>query len=88
MSRFSPTERVIFVGEDAMRMHRDAPKFYPEVGTVGVVVTHTGTLFDGLLENDEAACVVQWPEGKTSAPGMWLAFDRDLAFFSEGEATA
>ena len=36
---------------------------------------------NGLLENDEAACVVQWPEGKTSAPGMWLAFDRDLAFF-------
>ena len=88
MSGFSPSERVIFLGEDAMRMHQDAPKFYPKVGTVGVVVAHTGTPFDGLLEDDDAACVVQWPEGATSAPGMWLAFDRDLAFYSDGEVPA
>lgn len=64
MKKFYVGQKVRFVNAVA---HNECPAFYPEVGTVGKVV----------IANDRD-CLVQWPEGRTSASGRWYAYKSDL----------
>ena len=88
MSKFQPGDTVLFVGDEAVRMHRNSPKFYPHVGTVGIVIESAGTPFDGLVEAGDDVCLVQWHGGGVEGPGHWLTFDKTLAAFSDGEGAA
>lgn len=88
MSQFCPGDMVLFIGDEAARMHCNSPKFYPHVGTVGVVIEAAGTPFDGLVEAGDGVCLVQWHGGGVEEPGHWLTFDKTLASYSEGEGSA
>ena len=65
---FQPGDRVEFTD---MVLHRQAPNYYPRIGTVGTVV----------LRNDEDCDVyVQWPKGTTSLDDRWWASPDTLRF--------
>lgn len=52
-------DKVVFISENK---HKENPRFYPEVGTVGTV-----------LGRDANTCaLVKWKEGSTSLDGQWL----------------
>lgn len=53
--------------------HETAPEFYPEVGTVGFLISPMDTSFAGTdYVVDEPVVVVQWPKGSTSKKDLWL----------------
>lgn len=52
---------VIFIDEE---LHKNAPEYYPSVGTVGKI-----------LAEDEDGYKIQWPEGSTEGDGIWRASD-------------
>lgn len=52
-------DHVVFIGDRGGR--RPNPIWYPEIGTVGVVIKPSG--------KDEV--YVQWPDGSTSDEGRW-----------------
>ena len=51
------------------KAHEEMPDFYPEVGTVGIIVSVEGTDFEHLVDD----FAVQWPRGTTS----WSAYGHD-----------
>ena len=58
VKKFKKGDRVEFIDQD---LHIFEPRWYPEVGTIGEVVSAHG---DGTY-------IVQWPEGKTACNGRW-----------------
>ena len=56
--------QVRFINAEA---HEELPDFYPEVGTVGLLISPEGTSFIDIVDD----YVVQWPEGSTSLNDIW-----------------
>lgn len=54
-------------------LHELTPIYYPPVGTIGV--------FHEAL--DDGTICVRWPEGSTSAPGVWFCWPADVEFVDE-----
>lgn len=55
--------------------HEEAPWFYPEVGTIGTIVSTKGTVFENM---DDLPYVVQWAEGTTSDEDLLGVADRNI----------
>ena len=62
-NNFQVGDEVVFVNSE---MHEENPQWYPEVGTVGVVVDIWKPVHD-----DDFTTMVQWPEGSTSGINKW-----------------
>lgn len=59
--------------------HEEMPWCYPEVGTIGIVVSVKGTDFEGLVDD----FAIQWPNGATSMKDCWLANEGSLELVKE-----
>lgn len=74
--------KVRFINAEA---HEEMPEFYPEVGTIGVIVPVKGTDFERLVDD----FAVQWPEGSTEYAGVgtrgdcWLSDEESLELVEE-----
>lgn len=63
MSKFKVGDKVLFIDKEA---HEQFPRYYPKVGTIGIVET-SGTV-DGWI---------QWPGSSTSQDDRWIcAYDK------------
>lgn len=58
------------------KAHEEMPEFYPEVNTIGIVISVKGTDFEGFVDD----FAVQWPEGSTASVvgDCWLAGEESL----------
>lgn len=67
------------------KAHEEMPWYYPEVGTIGIIVPVEGTGFERLVDD----FAIQWPEGSTEFIGVgtrgdcWLADEESLEFVEE-----
>lgn len=61
------------------KVHEEMPWYYPEVGTIGIIVSVEGTGFERLIDD----FAVQWPKGSTSGNDCWLVDDEDLELVEE-----
>ena len=74
--------KVRFINDKA---HEEMPEYYPEVGTVGVIVPVIGTGFERLVDD----FAVQWPKGSTEDTGAgtrgdcWLVDEESLELVEE-----
>lgn len=65
--------------------HKESPEYYPEVGTIGVIVPVEGTDFERLVDD----FAIQWPKGSTEFIGVgtrgdcWLADEESLELVEE-----
>lgn len=64
--------------------HEEEPWFYPEVGTIGTIVSTKGTDFENM---DDLPYVVQWPEGTTSEKDLWAVDDKNIELVDEEMVT-
>ena len=60
-------DKVKYIGKD----HRKMPEFYPEIGTIGIVVKEGG---------DTDWCI-QWPKGSTSGHDRWYCEEESIELF-------
>lgn len=67
------------------KAHEEMPEYYPEVGTIGVIVPVEGTDFERLVDD----FAIQWPKGSTEFIGVgtrgdcWLADEENLELVEE-----
>lgn len=73
MSKFNVGDKVRYIGKD----HREMPKFYPEIGTIGTVVN----------ENGDTDCYIQWPKGSTSKEDCWYCSNNDIELVKNEDMT-
>lgn len=75
-------KKVRFTNAEA---HEEMPQYYPEVGTIGVIVPVKGTDFERLVDD----FAVQCPEGSTEYAGVgtrgdcWLVDEESLKLVEE-----
>ena len=63
--------------------HEEEPWFYPEVGTIGTIVSTKETYFENM---DNVPYVVQWAEGTTSADDLWGVGEESIELVDEETA--
>ena len=68
--------KVRFINAEA---HEEMPQYYPEVGTVGIIVPVKGTDFERLVDD----FAVQWPNGSTTGTDCCLADEKSLELVEE-----
>lgn len=68
--------KVRFINAQA---HEEMPEYYPEVGTVGILLSVKGTDFERLVDD----FAVQWPNGSTTGTDCWLADEKSLELVEE-----
>lgn len=61
------------------KSHEDMPKYYPEVGTIGILVPTKDTDFKWFTDD----FAVQWPKGSTTGTDCWLADEKSLELVEE-----
>lgn len=67
------------------KAHEEMPWCYPEVGTIGVIISVKGTDFEGLVDD----FAVQWTVGSTEYAGigtrgdLWLSDEESLELVEE-----
>lgn len=61
------------------KAHKEMPEYYPEVGTIGILVSIDPR--DGYWEN--CNFLVQWPKGSTSGCDIWVCSVSSLELVEE-----
>lgn len=77
MFKFDETmfgKQVRFINAQA---HEKAPNFYPEVGTVGIIVPVSDYPYFNSAFSDEKY-LVKWPRGSTSWIDLWACGEESL----------
>ena len=64
---------VRYIGKD----HKEMPKFYPEIGTIGTVVEEVG----------DADWYIQWTKGSTSRKDCWYCDENDIELVENEDIT-
>lgn len=69
-NNFQVGDEVVFVNSE---MHEENPEWFPEVGTVGIVVDIYELSDDDYYttSDDDYTTRVQWPDGSTSKSDVW-----------------
>lgn len=73
MSKFNVGDKVRYIGKD----HREMPRFYPEVGTIGTVIQ----------EVNEINYYIQWTKGSTSKEDCWYCSNNDIELVKDEDMT-
>ena len=73
MSKFNIGDKVRYIGED----HREMPRFYPEIGTIGTVVKEGGG----------TDWYIQWTKGSTSKEDCWYCDENDIELVKNVDMT-
>ena len=68
--------KVRFVNAKA---HEKNPRYYPEIGTIGVIVSTKDTDFEWFCYD----FAVQWPKGNTTGTDCWIVGEENLELVEE-----
>lgn len=71
--KFKVGDKVRYIGKD----HKEMPKFYPEIGTIGTVVKEGG----------HADWYIQWTKGSTSRKDCWYCDENDIELVENEDMT-
>lgn len=70
MSKFNVGDKVRYIGKE----HKELPEFYPEFGTIGIIINSSENSFD---------VYVQWEKGSTSKEDCWYCDKNDIELIIE-----
>lgn len=73
MSKFNVGDKVKYIGKD----HKEMPEFYPEIGTIGIVMKESG----------DTDWYIQWPKGSTSREDCWYCDRNDIELVKDTDMT-
>lgn len=73
MSKFNVGDKVRYIGKD----HREMPEFYPEIGTIGMIVKEGG----------DTDWYIQWTKGSTSGKDCWYCDENDIELVENVDMT-
>lgn len=73
MSKFNVGDKVRYIGKG----HREMPEFYPEIGTIGMIVKEGG----------DTDWYIQWTKGSTSGKDCWYCDENDIELVENVDMT-